>query len=127
MATKILVVDDDELLRDFYVRVLSAMGYQTASATNGDEAIEVLNKNEGEPFALGIIDLLMPVRTGWELIQYIRGQEKIKDMPIIAVTGMSASLEEREKVEKMCNAILLKSEFDLDKFLRTVGGLLKKK
>jgi len=68
----------------------------------------------------------MPVKTGWDVIQYLREQPGGKELPIVAVTGMSASLEEHEKVKTLCDDILLKSDFDLDKFLGTVNGLLEK-
>jgi CheY-like chemotaxis protein len=124
-ATRILVVDDDELLREFYSRVLKTRGYEPVCATNGDEALAILDKAE-TPFALAIVDLLMPVRTGWDLIQDIKARDAYKAMPIIAITGMSGSTEERQKVKTLCDEILLKSDFYLKKFLGTVERLLTK-
>jgi len=121
----IMVVDDDDLLRDFYTRVLKSEGYQSLTATNGDEAIDILKK-EGKDIALAIIDLLMPIRTGWELIEYIKTHDEFKKLPIIAITGLAASFDEFEKVNQTCNAVLHKSDFELDKFTETVKSLLEK-
>ena len=121
----VLIVDDDDLLRNFYSRVLTAEGYNPVCATNGDEAISVLEKCE-EDIKLSIIDLLMPVRTGWELIQYMKKNDKFRGIPIIAITGLAASFDEFEKVKSTCQAVMHKGDFDLNKFKDTIKLHLKK-
>jgi len=121
----ILIVDDDDLLRNFYSRVLIAEGYEPASATNGEEAIAILESGK-HVISLGIIDLLMPVRTGWELIQYMKKSDKFKDVPIIAITGLAASFDGFEKVKSTCQAVMHKGDFDLNKFKDTIKAQLKK-
>jgi CheY-like chemotaxis protein len=118
----VLVVDDDDLLRDFYSRVLKTHGYEVICATNGDEAINILE--EEKHVALVIADLLMPVRTGWELIEFMKGQDEFKDIPIIAITGLAASIDEFEKIEQCCDAVLHKGDFDLETFMTEIRKLL---
>ena len=120
---RILVVDDDELLRRFYCRVLSSQGYIAVSAGDGAEAIEILD-TEIEPFDLAVVDLLLPVRTGWELIDYVRNSERLKELPILAITGLSFSYEEFSKIKTACDAVLLKGDFEISKFNETVHELL---
>lgn len=122
--TKILVVDDDDLLRDFYCRVLKTEGYEPITAINGDEAIEALDQNAD--LRLAVIDLLMPVRTGWELIEIIKRHPQHGKLPIIAITGLAASFDEFEKVSQACDAVLHKSDFELDGFLRIVKKLIER-
>ena len=118
----VLICDDDDLLREFYSRVLKTQGLLTISATNGDEAIEVLEKNPGK-ICLAIIDLLMPVRTGWELIEYMKSQDSMKAIPVIAITGLATSFDEFEKVKATCNAVLHKGDFDLEQFNSIIKSL----
>lgn len=121
---KILVVDDDDLLRDFYCRVLKTEGYDPVTAINGDEAVEILEK---EPdLKLAVIDLLMPIRTGWELIEFIKHHPRYSTLPIVAITGLAASFDEFEKVSQICDAVLHKSDFELNAFLRIVENLVKR-
>ncbi len=120
---KILVVDDDDLLREFYSRVLHSRGYAATCVSNGDEAIRILESAK-EDFALIIVDLLMPVRTGWELIEYIRNDPVWRDVPILAITGLAGSFEAYENVKKVCDAVLLKGDFELGKFTETVERLV---
>ena len=93
------------------------------SATNGDEAIAVLEKNT-DKIALAIVDLLMPVRTGWELIEYMKNKEDLKHIPVIAITGLATSFDEFEKVKATCNAELHKGDFDLEQFTTILKELI---
>ena len=120
---KVLVVDDDDLLRDFYVKVIKGEGFETVSASNGDEAIDVLKKNQD--FSLAIIDLLMPIRTGWELIEYMKTEEQYNDIPIIALTGLAASFDEFQKVEELCDAVMHKGKFELSEFIDIINKIVK--
>lgn len=119
----VLIVDDDDLLREFYTRVLRAQGYEVICAINGDDAIEILEGGEHD-VSLVIADLLMPVRTGWELIEYMKNKAGLKDIPIIAITGLAASIDEFEQVKATCDAVLHKGDFDLGKFTDVIGKLL---
>ena len=71
-----------------------------------------------------ILDLLMPVESGWKLINFIKADEKYKDMPIIALTGLSLSYEEFEKVKEQCNDVMLKGDFEIERFTSKVYELL---
>lgn len=122
---KILVVDDDELLRDFYSKVIILEGYTTVKVADGDAAIAELNKDAN--YDLAIIDLLMPIRTGWELIEYMKEDEKLKDIPVIALTGLTSSFNELKKVEDSCVAIMHKGNFELPEFISTINSILNNK
>jgi len=121
---KVLVADDDELLRGFYSKVLQAEGFESVLAADGDEAIEILEKDND--FVLAIIDLLMPVRTGWELIEYIKKDEKLKKIPVIALTGLASSFDEFNKIEETCEATLHKGKFELAEFIETIKNTATK-
>jgi CheY-like chemotaxis protein len=120
---RILVVDDDELLRDFYSRVLTSQGYVPICASNGEEAISIL-EGEDQPFDLALVDLLLPVKSGWELIEHIRASSRFAKLPIIAITGLAFTFEEFEKVKSTCDGVLMKGEFEITKFTETVARLL---
>jgi len=121
---RILVVDDDELLREFYTRVLTIQGYSPICACNGDEALKIL-ENSKEHFSLVIMDLLMPVRTGWELVESMRENPAWDDIPVLAITGLAGSFEEFEQIKRICDSVLLKGDFELAKFNETVKKLVE--
>lgn len=115
---KILFVDDDNDLRDFFSRALNIAGYEMICADNGDSAIEILK--QGLHLDLAVIDFMMPHTTGWELINYIREETVYKKMPIIVFTGLLASTEALDKIRNECFAILEKGDFELSAFIEIV-------
>ena len=122
----ILVVDDDELLREFYTRVLKSQGYRALLAINGEEAVNLLKEN-GDNISLAIIDLLMPEMTGWELIEWMKKTDKVSTIPIVTITGLATSFDDFEKVKEVSDAVLHKGDFELKVFNDTIKRLLTQK
>ena len=83
-VTDILVVDDSRVMRDMIIACLRGRdGFDFAQAGSGLEAIERLSL---KPFSLVILDLNMPDVGGLEVIEFIRTQDKLRDVPILIVT-----------------------------------------
>mgnify|MGYP000617206750 CR=1 FL=1 len=87
---KILIVDDEELIRNVIKTYCVNEGYQTFEAENGIKAIDVLTNNEN--IDLIILDIMMPKMDGFETLKKIR---EIKDIPVIM---LSARKEEIDKL-----------------------------
>jgi two-component system chemotaxis response regulator CheY len=68
---KILVVDDSATLRNMHSMVAKTAGYAAVTASNGQEALDLLKKDPGT-FRLVITDLNMPIMDGWQLIKLLR-------------------------------------------------------
>ena len=105
MATKILVVDDDELVLIALEALLSPNGYEVTTAINGDDALEKLNKKK---FDLMILDILMPGMNGFELCEKIRALDDYKVVPIIMLTAKSGSEDKKRGMEMGANLFLPK-------------------
>jgi len=82
MRKKIMVVDDDTLLREMLVDILESEGHETAAAENGNAGIELY-----ETFSPEIIvtDIRMPGKNGFEMVQYIR--ENSPEIPVVFISG----------------------------------------
>lgn len=93
-ALDILLVEDDKINRLLAVRILEKMGYKPHTATNGQEAIEHLQKH---PYNLILMDIQMPILDGLEATQLIR-KEFSKQPTIIAMTA-NAMLEDKHLCE----------------------------
>lgn len=119
---RILIVDEDRLLGEFYSCLLGLQGFIPVWASNGQQARQIVER-ENEPFALAVIDLHPPAEPFWELISFFRSSPMGKDMPLITITGMSLSYEELERIKEACDAVLLKGSFELAKFKDTVMQL----
>ncbi len=80
--SKILVIDDDEIMNGMTVQLLSEAGYEVEGAHDGDIGLKML---ASKPFDLVVTDIVMPEKEGIETIIAIR--KGSKTMPIIAISG----------------------------------------
>lgn len=85
---KVLVADDDGINRRVLRRILSRE-YQVVEACNGQEALEMLS--EDGSIAAVLLDLHMPVMDGYELLDVIRSDEKLYQLPVLALTAADAN------------------------------------
>lgn len=81
---KILIVDDEESILEVLKGFALAIGLKPEVAKNGREAMALL---EEEKFDIVITDMLMPIMTGRELVKFIRGDNRFKEIPIILFSG----------------------------------------
>jgi DNA-binding response OmpR family regulator len=84
MKGKVLIVDDEEVIRKFLRIHLDKLGYEVMEAADGEQAIEQLGKDD---FDLLICDILMPKKDGWEVIKEAKSNPKTKNMPLIVLTA----------------------------------------
>ena len=120
---KILVVDDCRELREFYRLLIRKLNYIPVTAEDGNEAIRFL-EGSTTPFALILLDLLMPQKTGWETLKQIRSSSHYDSIPIIVITGMVLPPEQVDRLRKQCDALIFKSEFSLDKLRQAIDAFL---
>ena len=90
MSKKILVVDDEEDIASVLLVRLGTHGYDTASASTGSQALELVKHDK---FDLIILDILMPDMNGTEVAQILRDDPKTKDIPIIFLTALGTQQE----------------------------------
>jgi len=81
---RILLVDDDPILREFGVVHLSSESAEVKTAADGAEAFEIL---DGAPVDVVLLDLEMPGMDGFEVLRRLRGEARTAELPVIVVTG----------------------------------------
>ncbi|MGB6067960.1 MAG: response regulator [Desulfomonilaceae bacterium] len=118
----ILLVDDDDYVRDVAERILRRAGYDLLCAANGKEALQIY-KREQDNIALVILDLVMPQMGGKECLQ-----ELLKINPAVNVvisTGASADDELKEAVKKHTKGVVSKP-YEIKELLQAVQAALEK-
>ncbi|MDD5728739.1 MAG: response regulator [Victivallales bacterium] len=119
---KILLCDDDDIFLKLCSAMIRNMGFCVLTARNGDEAIDRLVANP--EVRLAIIDLLMPIRSGWEVIKYMKKQPELNSVPLIAITGLSPSPQDLLKVGETCQAVIHKGvDFSIEELGRLIREL----
>lgn len=89
-----LVVDDSMLIRHTVCRYLEERGFTVESASNGRDALQVLDRVRPD---LIITDMQMPLMGGSELISAVKARPETANTPIVIVAGRSSGFDEREK------------------------------
>ena len=84
MSRKVLIVDDEEVVRKLLRIHLVKWGYEVREAIDGAQASEQLGRDE---FDLLICDVLMSNMDGWQVLKEVKTNPKTKDMPVIVLTA----------------------------------------
>ena len=84
MGKKVLIVDDEEIIRKFLRINLLKWGYEVKEAMDGLQALEQLSNDN---YDLLICDILMPNKNGWEVLKEMKSNLKTKETPVIFLTG----------------------------------------
>lgn len=93
MGKHVLYVDDDADLRRFVKGLLERHGYQVTIAGTGEAGLEVARAH---PPDLIMLDIMLPGLNGFEICQQLRGDEGLRGVPVLMLTGMDdAKLNER--------------------------------
>ena len=121
---KVLIVDDSLVIRSIIEKVVKPIGYETLKATNGQEALDLLEKN-AEEVELVILDWNMPVLNGWETLNAIKKDKAYEHVCIIMVSTES----EDEKVDQAIAAGAhgyISKPFEAEELIKKIQVTLEK-
>ncbi len=117
----ILVVDDSKVMRDMIVACLRAMpGTTFVHASSGLEAIERLSLGR---FDLMVLDVNMPDVGGVEVLEFVRGQDRLRSLPVLIVTTRGDD-DSRERVLRAGASAFLAKPFTPDAIIAEVKAIL---
>jgi len=91
LSPVVMVVDDEEDILLLCRNVLSREGFQVVTARDGDEALWMLRRimGQGGNLDLVVLDIMLPVRDGAEIVRFIRGQKLLRNVPILGLSAVS--------------------------------------
>ncbi len=118
---KVLLVEDDNNLREIFEMRLQAEGYQTVTASDGEQALATAVKDKPD---LIIADVMMPKLSGFEMLETLRSRPEMQSVKVIMMTALGAP-EDIAKGEKLgVTKYLVKSQVTLEDFVRVVRDVL---
>ena len=85
LRSSLLVVDDNEMNRDLLSRHLERQGHFVAVAENGRKAVGMLQQRT---FDLILLDVLMPEMNGYQVLQHLKGDERLRDIPVVMISAL---------------------------------------
>ncbi len=119
MKARILVVDDENDIRELIRFYLLKEGFDVLEASNGEEALVIF---ENEYIDLGIIDVMMPIMDGFELVEELKS---FKDVPVIMLTAKAESKDKLRGFSAGVDDYVVKP-FDPSELMARVKAILKR-
>lgn len=116
-APKILIADDEQECIDFVRESLADTDCEVISAMDGDEALEVARRENPQ---LIILDVHMPKRDGFEVFSALLADEKLRDVPVIMLTGITEKTGYKFDQEQMGEFMGKEPEAYIDKPIEPV-------
>jgi two-component system cell cycle response regulator DivK len=120
MTKTVLIVEDNELNMKLFNDLLEAHGYATVQTRNGMEAIDLARLHRPD---LILMDIQLPEVSGLQVTQWIKNDEELKHIPVIAITAFAMKGDEEKIRQGGCEAYLSKP-ISVVKFLETVKSYL---
>jgi CheY-like chemotaxis protein len=90
MSKRILIVDDEEVIRKFLKIHLTKLGDEVTEAEDGQKAIDRIGERK---FDLIICDVMMPNKNGWEVVKEVKSNPKLDQIPIILLTAKNDDVD----------------------------------
>jgi len=118
--SKLLLIEDNEMNRDMLARRLQRRGYEVIVAIDGQEGIEVANRERPD---LILLDMSLPVLDGWSAAGVLKSGPPTKGIPIVALTAHAMAGERERAMEAGCDEYETKP-IDLARLLQKIEALL---
>ena len=98
--TKILLVEDNEMNRDMLSRRLIRRGYEVAIAIDGQQGLAMAQSESPD---LILMDMSLPVVDGWEATRRLKADDRLRHIPVIALTAHAMANDRDKALEAGCN------------------------
>ncbi len=120
MSKTILIVEDNELNMKLFHDLLDANGYKTLQTRNGVDAMEMARNHKPD---LILMDIQLPEVSGLEVTKWLKDDEDLCEIPIVAVTAFAMKGDEERIREGGCEGYISKP-ISVTHFLDTIGQLI---
>lgn len=120
MSGKVLVVEDNELNMKLFHDLLEAHGIDTVQTNNGKDVMEIARRERPD---LILMDIQLPEVSGLEVTKWLKADEDLKSIPVIAVTAFAMKGDEQKIREGGCEDYISKP-ISVVKFMETVRKYL---
>jgi len=122
MAKKILLIEDEEIMIDLLQRKLSKEGYDVSVARDGVEGLDKMREIKPD---IVLLDIVMPKKGGFEVMEDMAKEEELKAIPVIIISNSGQPVELGRAKKLGAKDWLIKTEFDpqevIDKVVKQIG------
>jgi len=117
MSKTILILEDEEILANLLQKKLTNEGYEVSVSPNGERGLEMMKEKIPD---LILLDIIMPGKNGFEVLEEMRKDKKLKEIPVIVISNSGQPVELDKIKELGVRDWLIKTEFDPQEVLEKV-------
>lgn len=121
IAKKIIVVEDEQYLRELYVQILKQEGYDVDSAEDGEQAFEKLSKNQ---YDLVLLDVILPKMDGLQILEKLSKINGGKFGNTVLLTNLGQDLVVAKALDYRVRGYMIKSDYTPEEMVNEVKGYL---
>ena len=114
---KVLIIDDDEVLRDLLEKKLTRNDYEVQTAEDGEKGLKKIRKDKPD---LVLLDIIMPNMGGFDVLKEMNEDEDLKSIPVVIVSNSGQPVEIDKAKEMGVKDWVVKTEFDPEEVLKKV-------
>lgn len=117
----VLVVEDEKALASIYKSELEAAGYEVELLFSGDKVVSKILKRQPD---LLVLDLLLPYKNGFEILEDIKKEEKIKNLQVIIASNLSQDIDKEKASQYNICDYFIKSDVSIDEMIKKIKKCL---
>lgn len=118
---RILVAEDDRFLASAYKAKLTRAGFEVTLAQDGDEAISFLSD---KAFDLILLDLIMPKKDGFSVLEFIKTNPRASKVPVIIASNLGQEEDIKKGMSLGAKDFIIKSDMSLDDLIKKIDSLI---
>ncbi len=120
MNKKILLIEDEEILRSLLSQRLREEGFKVEEATDGETGLKKLNE---EKVDLVLLDLILPGMDGYEFLLNMKKDSKFSSIPVIVLSNLGQDDEIKKALDSGAKDYLIKSNFGLEEITQRIKNI----
>jgi len=122
MSPKILIIEDDQRINKVYTAKLLIEGIEVSTALDGEEGLRRIYNEKPD---LILLDLMLPKKSGFEILKEIKKDEKIKDIPVLILSNLAQEKEIEEGLALGAQDYLVKTNYSIQQVMERIKKALK--
>jgi DNA-binding response OmpR family regulator len=119
---KILIVEDESTLQKALTEFLEEEGFEVFSALDGEIGVALAKKEKPD---LVLLDIILPKKDGYEVLEDLKGNEETKNIPVILLTNLESPEDIDRAFEKGASTYLVKSNYKLEEVVGKIKEILE--
>ena len=121
--TKVLIIEDDELILRMYQQIFRLKGYEVIVAMNGEEGLEQAQATKPD---LIVLDIMMPKLNGLDMLKKLKTMPEIADIPVVILTNLMGAADAEEAMRAGAIKYIGKSDYKPKEVVDIINKLVAK-